>query len=163
MRPLRERFEEKVLPEPMSGCHLWTAFANNMGYGTIGLGGNRGKKAYAHRVAWTLENGDIPEGRCVLHRCDNPLCVNVDHLFLGTKLDNSRDMVRKGRQSRNPLPTESQPRGERHGCARLTEADVRRIRELKEEGVIAREIAARFGISKSHARRVYRGHSWSHV
>lgn len=89
-----DRFFEKVSPEPNSGCHLWTAHCNREGYGTFKL---EGKKARAHRVAWEIANGPIPDGLHVCHTCDVPECVNPSHLWVGTNTDNMRDCVKKGR------------------------------------------------------------------
>lgn len=93
---LRERFDAKVSPEPMSGCLLWTGCIDAKGYGLIGVAG---RSTGAHRVAWILARGPIPDGLWVLHHCDNPACVNAEggHLFLGTNLDNIRDRNAKGR------------------------------------------------------------------
>jgi hypothetical protein len=92
-RPLAERFPEKVARGP--GCWLWQGTTNGA-YGQIGDGG---RKRYAHRVAWELQNGPVPDGLHVLHRCDVPACVRPDHLFLGTPSDNLRDCYAKGRRS----------------------------------------------------------------
>jgi hypothetical protein len=80
-----ERFEDKVLPEPTSGCHLWIGAIASNGYGNFSLGGRDQKTWKAHRTAWELYRGVIPNGACVLHRCDVPSCVNPNHLFLGTQ------------------------------------------------------------------------------
>lgn len=94
MRTLKERFEEKVSPEPNSGCHLWAASGFPHGYGKISVDG---ESTGAHRVAWELYRGAIPTGLHVLHRCDIRCCVNPDHLFLGTPQDNVDDKMAKNR------------------------------------------------------------------
>ena len=93
-RPLEERFHEKYERIPFGACWIWTAALDTDGYGMIAVG-NTPKPA--HRIAWMLNNGPIPEGRHVLHTCDNPCCVNPNHLFLGTHSDNMKDASKKGR------------------------------------------------------------------
>lgn len=93
-RPLAERFNEKWTPEPMSGCWLWMASVTVDGYGAIASGG---KVIRAHRVSWEIHRVQIPQDMCVLHHCDNPPCVNPEHLWIGTHEENVKDMVRKGR------------------------------------------------------------------
>lgn len=89
-----ERFWSKTTPEPNSGCWLWTASLGSTGYGQISIDGRHRK---AHRVSWELHNGEIPDGMCVLHRCDVPSCVNPEHLWLGDQPANLKDMWAKGR------------------------------------------------------------------
>ena len=99
---LADRFWPKVDKSPESGCWHWTGAMNPSGHGVLGRGGrNHG----AHRVSWQLHHGDIPKEMHVCHHCDNPRCVNPDHLFLGTAADNVADMVRKGRQAKGPRKT----------------------------------------------------------
>jgi len=95
-----DTFDDKYMPEPNSGCFIWLG-ATQGKYGSIRL---VGKTLRAHRIAWELVNGKIPRGEgyhgiCVLHRCDNPLCVNPQHLFLGTQKKNIHDMRYKNRQN----------------------------------------------------------------
>lgn len=99
----KEIFENKFMPEPNSGCWLWTASITPNGYGKIGIWAGGKKTFIAHRVSWTLYKGHIPKNICVLHKCDNRLCVNPNHLFLGNKKDNTRDMIKKGRSRLNRL------------------------------------------------------------
>lgn len=88
------RLKRHIEVDVASGCHLWTGATAGWGYGSTRL---FGKNTRAHRAMWTLVNGPIPEGMWVLHHCDRPLCVNVEHLFLGDSYANARDMAAKGR------------------------------------------------------------------
>lgn len=97
-RPLEQRFWPKVDRSGGSdACWTWTASLHTNGYGQIGSGG-RGRPLLAHRVAWELFCGAIPVGMVVCHRCDNHLCCNPSHLFIGTQAENLEDMTRKGRR-----------------------------------------------------------------
>lgn len=92
------RFKAKVRQEPTSGgCLEWTGARTPGGYGVISLPGQGNGVVYAHRLALTLVSGPIPAGMGACHRCDNPRCVNADHLFAGSVRDNMLDAVRKGR------------------------------------------------------------------
>jgi hypothetical protein len=125
------RFWEKVGPPTGSGCREWTAGRFSKGYGAFSLGGRLQK---AHRVAWLLEYGEIPAGALVCHHCDNPPCVEIAHLFLGTHQDNMTDKMRKGRHV--PMPGSANPMwGKRKiHCKQghvLTETNVYRWRDQR--------------------------------
>ena len=91
---LKDLFLDWFMPEPTSGCWLWLRGVHNTGYGQATV---NNKSVTAHRLSWVLQNGDIPGGLCVLHKCDVRLCVNPGHLFLGTHQDNTDDKMVKGR------------------------------------------------------------------
>lgn len=95
IKSLKERFEEKVILIPFSDCHYWTAAINPTGYGWLYVGKETGKRVSttAHRVSYELYKGPIPDGMMVLHNCDNRLCVNPNHLRLGTNSDNMMDLA----------------------------------------------------------------------
>lgn len=97
--PWQERFWKYV--EKTDGCWWWRGACqgDRLRYGFMSAG-SVARRIKAHRLSWELAHGEIPTGLCVCHKCDNPLCVRPDHLFLGTQKDNSQDMVRKGRQRR---------------------------------------------------------------
>ena len=153
------RFWPKV--DKSGDCWLWTACLDRKGYGRFGMP-ERGWIA-AHRYAYILANGPIPDGLHVLHRCDNRRCVNPDHLWLGTNADNVADRVAKGRTSRNHVTPEQQVRGERHGMVRLREADVIAIREAVANGVRQCELAARYDVSRPTINLIVKRKNWRHV
>lgn len=154
----KSRFESKIYRCPTSGCWLWTGCVNKKGYGKIG---NSGKTDKAHRVAWELYVGGIDGELCVLHKCDVPSCCNPKHLFLGTVLDNNRDMASKGRHwsAANPASADKW-RGERNGLAKLTAEMVRAIRADRRT---QKQIAADFGVVFSTVGAIKRGALWHHV
>ena len=132
-------------------CLEWTGCHNGTGYGIIG---HHGRNTLAHRVAWEIEHGEIPEKLFVLHRCDNPPCVRPDHLFLGNQFDNMRDAVAKGRMRR---------KGEENRQAKLKEADVRSIFRLRSDGLKHKAIASKVGISQTQVCDILAGRKWAHM
>jgi hypothetical protein len=133
-----EHFWSKV--RKGAGCWLWTAGKYGAGYGRFHI---RRHAIRASRAAWLFTYGVIPRGLHVLHTCDNPLCVNPAHLFLGTHRDNMRDMAIKKR-AKTP-----DSRGERNGRMRLTDAQVREIRERIAAGEKQRDLAAEYGVAQA--------------
>lgn len=139
-------------------CWLWTGALCRDGYGRFG-NPKAGARQGAHRFSWILSFGPIPDGMSVLHKCDNPRCVRPAHLFLGTQLDNIRDMNTKGRTYRFVVK-----RGEKSNAAKVTEADVREIRRrYRFGGVTHKQLAQEFGISASAVGFIISGRNWGHV
>lgn len=151
--PNRERFERKVDRRGgPSSCHLWTAARNADGYGKFAM---RGAWVFAHRWAWEQEHAEaLPRETLVLHRCDNPRCVNVEHLFLGTDKVNSDDKRDKGRRR--------DVKGEANGSAKLSDEDVREIRELGGE-VSQEAVGVAFGVHQFTVSQILRRKTWKHV
>lgn len=153
-KSLAERFWTKVEPEPISGCFLWMGALNEHGYGVI----NRGRAGLgmekAHRVAWILDQGIIPYGLNVLHKCDVPACVNPQHLYLGTMQDNVNDMMARGRQVSR--------RGTEHSFAKLNDNQVREIRRLYADGGHSYASLGRcFGMSKPQIGNIITRRKWA--
>jgi hypothetical protein len=144
---MRDRFFAKTRPD-RSGCVVWTASKNQKGYGQFAIASNTPR--LAHRVAWFLAKGSWPKA-CLLHSCDNPSCVNVDHLSEGSRADNNADMARKGRARKRGQ------RGERNHLAKLSWEAVAEIRASEESGP---ELAARFGVCRSTISQVRRRVIW---
>jgi hypothetical protein len=149
-RPIAKRFWSRV--RKTSKCWIWTG--TNLGekkkYGVMRVGG---KSMRAHRISWVIHFGSIPSGMCVCHKCDNPVCVRPDHLFLGTDLDNVKDRDTKGRTAK----------GERGGNAKLTERQVAKIRKRLAKGELHREIAKAFGVGRSLIGYIARNQLWKVV
>lgn len=157
IRTLEERFAEKVHHEPMSGCWLWGGCRDSKGYGQIRRGANADGVAMATAVSLLLHKGIVvPYGMVVCHRCDNPPCVNPDHLFVGTHKDNNDDKVRKGRDK-------PPPRGTDHYCARITEADVVEMRRAYKEGALLKDLSSKYGIGTAAIGHAVVGRTWKHV
>lgn len=133
-----------------NGCLEWQHSLHSAGYGQVW---NGKKIAVTHRVSWELTHGPIPDGMCVCHKCDNHLCVDPEHLFLGTMKDNHDDMKSKGRS----------PRGERHGLTRLTEEDVFYIRTAVASGHTQTALALLFDHSKDAISCMCAGETWGHA
>lgn len=131
----------------MTGCVVWPGKPTAKGYARLRVGGRQHR---AHRYFWEKENGPIPDGLIVMHACDNPPCVNVAHLRLGTIADNNRDKVAKGRTRK----------GLRPASAKLIEADLDAIRAMRRGGATLVAIARRFDVHNSTISRACRGQSY---
>lgn len=141
-------FWDNVKTGRAEDCWEWLRSGNGRGYGLY-WNSKTGARVYAHRMSYELARGVIPDGQQVLHKCDNPRCVNPNHLFLGTHTDNMRDMFRKGRRKTNKT------RGERHPLAVFTNITAQKVRQLySDENVTQVELAKFFGVSQSTISRV---------
>jgi len=150
---VKTRFFEKVkMPKDRNECWEWTACCKKYGYGWFSFNRN---SELAHRISWMIHYGDIPEGRYICHHCDNPCCVNPDHLFIGDHASNMYDKARKGRCSRL--------NGESNGNSKLTNYSVRKIRELLNKGMKGYKIAPIFNVSDVTIYMIKNGHAWQHI
>lgn len=154
--PVTERFWRQVVKTET--CWLWTGGKKSKaGYGQIGMGGKGAPQQLAHRFSYELHNGPITDGRLVMHSCDNPRCVNPDHLSLGTYSENTQDAVQKGRwKSIPPLHC-----GEWQHNSKLTADDVRLIRDNQD--ISSKELAMRFGVNLSSIQKVRSRKTWKHI
>jgi hypothetical protein len=142
-----DEYGAKFRIDEQTGCWAWTVTGSG-GYGAAWAG----RSVSAHRLAWTIVKGPIPDGLQVLHRCDVRACVNPDHLFLGTHAENMADRNNKGRQA--------SPKGEAHPSAKLRAADIAAIRSSTESVLV---LASRYGVKKGTIYDVRGGISWTHV
>ena len=135
----------KGLRRESNGCLVWTGRKNQKSYGLISF---QGRRWLIHRLVWTLERGEIPDGLLVCHHCDNPPCAEPDHLFTGTVSENNADMTRKGR---------------RGFASKIEPDDVRKIRRLRRKRMTHRAIADEVGCSKQIVTQVCNRISWKHI
>lgn len=150
-RTVEDRFWAKVAKT--DSCWNWRASCNNKGYGQFYPSR---KPLLAHRFAYELCVGSIADGLQVLHHCDNPPCCNPEHLFLGTSVDNMRDMVSKARH--NPVRGSASPR------AKLTEEDVLNILQRYADGAISQAgLSREYGVHPSIIYGIVHGERWPHV
>ena len=146
MSTIIDRFWRNV--EKTDGCWNWTAHLNSKGYGRLWA---QRKLWQAHRFSYFITHGPIPDGLFVCHRCDNPRCVRPSHLFLGTCLDNSQDMSKKGRAAW----------GEKCSHSKLRQIDVENIRNLHAEGISVAQIAQRYGMSRQQIYNIIDRKHWA--
>jgi len=151
-----ERFWDNVsIPYGTCNCWDWLGTTNNKGYGTMGI---KKHQYLAHRISWVLHFGEIPKGLIVCHNCDNPLCIDPYHLFLGTEKDNTKDAVDKGRLDNYS----KHRRGSSNGNSKLKKEDVMEIRKLWSQGNLTqREIGELFDVDNTTINKITRGINWS--
>lgn len=184
MKTLQEKFYERFTVDEQTGCWNWARGKFVGGYGAITV--NR-KVLKAHRVSYELHKGPIPDGLFVCHKCDNPSCVNPDHLFLGTPKENTQDMIQKGRKpvlcgkdnpmygrinEKNPFfgcthsdstkqRLSQRQLGSKHVFSKLDEDAARDIFNRPDERIC--DLARKYGVSNASVWQVRNGYSWNHV
>lgn len=143
MKTIEERFDDKWEPIPWTGCFVWTAASNELGYGRFNC---NGRLQYAHRYAYARANGEISKDAFICHRCDNPACVNPSHLFLGDAAINCADKVSKGRHARGLMMSH-------------TKLSDEQVSQILADGRKQSEIAEHYGVSQSYVSTLKkRGH-----
>lgn len=138
--------------ESPNGCWIFNGSKDRDGYGVFG---KLGKQIRAHRASYEFHIGNIDNGLIVCHKCDNPSCINPDHLFLGTHKDNSQDMSFKNRCR--------DQKGSKHNMAKLDEQDIHIIRQMRSMGATLDFIAKQFDISFQHAGSICKRVNWAHI
>jgi len=139
-----KRFEAKFIPEPNTGCWLWTAARRGAGYGGFR---DRGRIRRAHRVSYEIYNNvNVSSGIQVLHKCDTPLCVNPDHIFLGTHADNMKDMALKGRSN-----------------SKINEVTAKEVKKLLHQGCKPKDISKELNINVWTVYDISQRRSWKYI
>jgi uncharacterized protein (DUF433 family) len=151
-KPLETRLIEGMRVNPTTGCHEWQRCKNRGSYASIGV---KGGTMLVHRASYMAFKGEIPEGRLVLHSCDNRLCINPEHLRIGNQADNMRDRSERGRCACQ--------KGSAHGRAKLDDDDVRRIMERLQKGESASQVSKDYNVTAGNINFIRSGVSWNHV
>lgn len=150
-RGVNDRFWEKVAVGEKDDCWEWKASCRH-GYGQFGV--RAGYIEIAHRYSWIIANGPIPDGLCALHKCDNPKCVNPNHLFLGTRADNTMDMCEKGRNRSRPTL------GTKNGASKLSEEQVLGVVTRHTSGESIHSLSRSLKISRPSIKAILVGKTW---
>lgn len=154
---LKKSFEKHVIRQ--EGCWGWKGPLAKGGYPVMscrpGIGPTKG-----HRASWLIHNGSLPKDKHVCHKCDNPICTNPEHLWIGTQKQNNDDKIAKSRENNVPPP---QKRGSENGSSKLKENQVVEIKKLLFEGHSMYGIAKEFGVSKTTILRIKKGENWAHI
>jgi hypothetical protein len=149
-KTLSRRFAAKCGAPDANECIPWIGAKTKSGYGILQVGAAGSRKTTAHRVAWVLKHGDLPPEMVILHRCDNPYCVNVDHLAAGSQQQNLDEMVSKGRhQWRNPQKMVRWQPGDILPWQKLNLCDLVRIRFLRDCGHSQKVVSEQINVSRS--------------
>lgn len=160
-----EGLESKIIKNQTTGCWEWQRARNKKGYGVCCI---KGRMFKAHRLSYVIHVGAIPKGSCLLHSCDNPPCCNPMHLRIGSRAENNRDIIDRGRHVRGGTKTPKAQckyeRGERHHNARITTEIVQQIRSRYANGGCSYSSLAReFGLRSQHVGKIIRKELWVNV
>lgn len=149
-RTTKERFWSFVDRRSPEECWPWIGGRYPTGHGVLRV---LGRTVKAHRISYEIHNSEIPAGLFVLHRCNNGWCVNPQHLYVGTQVDNMRDREAAGHHGLHLHP-ERAARGERNGACKLTDAQIQQLRNIIACGTSQKAAAVMFGISRGYVSRV---------
>ena len=163
IRPVDERFWAKVDKSNNGGCWIW--IGGKLGRLKHGGFWDGKQMTYAHRVSYEFVNGPIPEGKEIMHICDNPACVNPNHLMLGSHAENMLDAKTKGRTSGgfHFVHEENRSLGEKHGQSKLTDNDIREIRQKYDSGIKVNELARQYGMGHAQIGMIAHRRAWIHI
>lgn len=150
---MKDKLQSKIVK--INNCWIWLGSKDISGYGYVGIG--KGKVGRAHRISYQEFVGPIPAGFLVLHRCDNPSCINPEHLFVGTQKDNMQDMWKKGR---GPIRNHKR---DKNPAAKLNNEKVIEILKLLENGTQQKNIAKQFNVSEQIISRIKLNQSWNRL
>lgn len=154
------RFEAKI-DKQENGCWIWKSSKGNSGYGKFHI---RGKPMLTHRYSYELYKGSIPKGMCICHSCDNKLCVNPDHLWIGTQKDNAQDAKKKGLlPNLKGLKKPQSFIGQNHHSSKLKNEDVFRIRQLYREGTSGYRLHKIYNVTKKCISDILNNKTWKHL
>lgn len=151
----KNRFYSNIAINKDIDCLEWTGTLKNNGYGQFKTLSK--KWMHAHRLSYEVFIGNIPDNLCVLHKCDNRKCVNPEHLWLGTKKDNTQDMINKNRKVIVPL------QGESNGMSKLTKENVKSIRQTYSNIINCTQLSKVYGVSISAIDRIVRNKTWRNI
>lgn len=157
MKTLEQRLEQYAVQILPSGCIIWMGHSDADGYGIACMKKSDGKKnRRVHRLVYEQLHGPITSGLVICHRCDVPSCVNPDHLFAGTRADNTSDMWAKKRWK----PGAQDNNGERNPNSKLSSLDVAQIIQMRASGIKTKHLSELFGVNRSQIQRICAGKAW---
>lgn len=159
---ITSRFKAKTGTPKPNGCIEWIGWKNEGGYGKFSI--NKEEYMSAHRFSYQNYVGEIPDKMCVCHKCDNPSCVNPEHLFLGTRSENMKDMADKGRHpNKKGVPLLIDNKGSKHIFSKLNEEKVKQIKIKLSQGIKGTIIAREYNVVDQTIYEIKNGKNWKHV